>query len=64
MGEGGAEPPTKLLKGGLGKISIFKGVLGKSGLTFCKGGGECRFKIKKKLKYEILNFKRSKTKML
>ena len=39
MGEGGAEPPTKLLKGGLGKISIFKGVLGKSGLTFCKGGG-------------------------
>ena len=39
MGEGGAEPPTKLLKGGLGKISIFKGVLGKSGLTFCNGGG-------------------------
>ena len=50
MGEGGAEPPTKLLKGGLGKISIFKGVLGKSGLTFCKGGGGgfAFFKKKKK----------------
>ena len=61
MGEGGAEPPTKLLKGGLGKISIFKGVLGKSGLTFCKGGGGggCSFYIKSKLKSEIFNGKSS-----
>ena len=43
MGEGGVEPPTKLLKRGLGKNSIFKGVLGKNGLTLCKGKGVAVF---------------------
>ena len=49
-GGGGNEPPTKFSKR--------RGVAGKEGVTFFRGGGSCNFHIKNKLKSGILNDKK------
>ena len=57
----GVEPLTKFSKGvgggGLDRISIFREVTGKEGVTFLRG--VCSFYIKNKLKSEIFNDKES-----
>ena len=55
-GGGGVEPHQIFKKGELNRVSIFRGIAGKEGVTF---SGGCSFYIKNKRKSEIFNNKKS-----